>query len=131
MRKSVLVTTLAIAGMALTSASMAAGTTVPDLAALQAKDPATSVQSLYAQCTAADYRNQMFCSGFISAMSDHMWLLGGGASTRALGICVDTPVSYGAAVQTFKNWAQKRPEKWSLDRLYGVIWALQETWPCK
>jgi len=64
-------------------------------------------------------------------MWDHMWLLGGGDSTRALGICVDTPGSYGATVQTFKNWAQKHPEKWSLDRLYGVIWALQEAYPCK
>jgi hypothetical protein len=131
MWKAVLVI-LATAGMSPLSASMAADATVPDLEALQAKDPRVSIQSLYEDCTAADSRRQMFCSGYISAMWDHMWLLGGDDSTRALlGICTDTPVSYGAAKQTFKNWAQKHPEKWSMDRLYGVIWALQEVWPCK
>ena len=99
--------------------------------ALQAIDPRVSIQFPYEDCTAADPQRQMFCSGFISAMWDHMWLLGGSDSKRALGICMDTPVSYGAAKQTFKNWAQKPPEKWSLDRLYGVIWALQEVCPCK
>jgi hypothetical protein len=130
--KSALATASAVAGMALASTSLAADRGVPDLAALQAKDPRASIQSLYEDCTAADSRRQMFCSGYISAMSDHMWFLSGSDSTRALvGICMDTPASYGAAVQTFKNWAQKHPEKWNLDRLYGVTWALQEVWPCK
>jgi hypothetical protein len=132
--KSLLMTILAIAGVAGTAASLGADRSAPvDLAALQAKDPTTSVQALYEACKSADSSGrQMYCIGYISAMADHMWLLGGDGSTRALlGTCTDTPVTYGAAVQTFKNWAQKHPEKWNVDRMYGVIWALQETWPCK
>jgi anti-sigma-K factor RskA len=130
MWKTVLVT-LSVAGTALASTSSAANRGAPDLSALQAKEPTASVQALYEDCIAADSRRQMLCAGYVSAMSDHMWLLGGDNTTRTFGTCVNTPVSYGAAVQTFKNWAQKHPEKWSLDRMYGVIWALQETWPCK
>jgi len=128
---------LVVAGMVPAATSLATDNVAPKLTAtqaievLQAKDPSASVQYLYEDCTAADSRRQMFCSGFISAMWDHMALLGGGESTRAFGICVDAPVTYGAAKQTFKNWAQKHPEKWSLDRMYGVIWALQEAYPCK
>ena len=131
MLKSVLAT-LAVAELTATLTSVGADRGAANLAALQAKDPATSVQALYEDCTAADSRRQMLCSGYISAMSDHMWLLGGDNTTRTLlGACVDTPVTYGATVQTFKNWAQKHPEKWGFDRMYGVIWALQESWPCK
>ena len=123
---------LVVAGMLSAATSLATDNGAPNLTALQATDPRVSIQFLYEDCTAADPRRQMFCSGFISAMWDHMWLLGGDDSTRTLlGICTDTPVSYGAAVQTFKNWAQKHPEKWSLDRLFGVTWALQEAYPCK
>jgi hypothetical protein len=132
MRKSSLVTTLAIAGIATASTCLAADSGVLDLAALQANDPHKSIQFLYAACTAADPQRQMFCLGFIGAMSEHMWLLGGDHSTtRGLAICANSPVSYGAAVQTFKNWAEKHTEAWSLDMMYGVILALQETWPCK
>jgi hypothetical protein len=131
MWKSLLVV-LVVAGMMPAATSLATDSCTPNLAAMQAKDPRASIQYLYEDCTAADPQRQMFCSGFISAMSDHMWLLGGSESTRTLlGICTDTPFSYGAAKQTFKNWAQKHPEKWSLDRMYGVIWALQEAYPCK
>jgi hypothetical protein len=70
-----------MSGIALGSASMAADTTMPDLAALQAKDPDSSVQSLYAQCTAADYHKQMFCAGYITASMDNMTVLGDDAST--------------------------------------------------
>jgi hypothetical protein len=130
MWKSLLVVLVA-AGMVPPALSLAADSGAPDLTALQAKEQAVTIQFLYEGCTAADPQRQMFCSGFISAMFEHMWLLGGGDSTRAFGICVDTPVTSGAAKQTFKNWAQKHPEKWSLDRLYGVILALQEAYPCK
>lgn len=131
MWKSLLVV-LVVAGMVPAATCLATDNGAPNLTAMQAKDPRVSIQSLYEDCTAPDPQRQMFCSGFISAMWDHMWLLGGSESTRTLlGICVDAQVSYGAAKQTFTNWAQKHPEKWNLDRMYGVIWALQEAYPCK
>jgi hypothetical protein len=131
MWKSVLVTTLAIAGMALASASRAADTTAPDLAALQAAEPTRSVQSLYTRCTAADIHDQMFCAGYFTSSIDNMMVLGVDASTRAFGICPKVSITVGASVQAFKNWAQKHPEAWGLPRYVGVAWALQEVWSCK
>ena len=121
----------AMAAMVPGSPSLAADGGTSNLATLRATEPARSIQYLYEECTAESSGRQLFCDGFISATFDSMWLLGGSASTRTLGICVDTPVTYGASVQVFKNWAQKHPEKWSIDRLYGVMWALQEAYPCK
>lgn len=111
--------------------SLATDNGAPNLTALQATDPRVSIQFLYEDGTAADQQRQMFYSGFISAMWNQMWFLGGGDSTRALAICTDTPVHYGVAKQPFKNWAQKQPEKWNLDCMQGVIWALQEAYPFK
>jgi hypothetical protein len=130
MWKSVLVIA-AMAAMASASPSLAADSGTSNLTTLQATEPLKSIQSLYEECTAESSDHRLYCLGFISATLDSMFLLGGSASTRTLGICVDTPVTYGASVQVFKNWAQKHPEKWSIDRLYGVMWALQEAYPCK
>lgn len=130
---SVLVTTtLAIAAMAFASTSLAADNTAPDVAALQAGDPARSVQDLYAKCTATTgLYEKSYCAGFFTASLDTMIVLGTDVSTQAFGICPRTTVTVGAAVQAFKNWAQKHPEAWSLQRYLGVSWALQEVWPCK
>ncbi len=117
--------------MALSGPGALANNEAPNLSALLPRDPAQSIQHLSEQCTASDLHDKMYCAGYISALTDHMWLLGGADTTRLLGICVKTSNSYGAAVQIFANWAQKHPEKWSLDRMYGVIWALQEVYPCK
>jgi hypothetical protein len=131
MWKAVLVI-LATAGTSPLSASMAADATVPDLEALQAKDPARSVQDLYAKCTATGgLYEQSYCAGFFTASLDTMIVLGTDVSTQAFGICPKTTVTVGAAAQAFKNWAQKHPEAWGLQRYLGVSWALQETWPCK
>jgi hypothetical protein len=123
--------TLALAGMALASTSLAADNTAPDVAAPQAGDVARSVQALYAQCTATSLYEQSYCAGFFTASLDTMIVLGTDVSAQAFGICPKTTVTVGAAVQAFKNWAQKHPEAWSLQRYLGVTWALQEVWPCK
>lgn len=62
MWKAVLVT-VAFAGIA-PALAVDAGT--PDLAALQARDPGTSIQSLYNECT-EDLHDQFYCVGYISA----------------------------------------------------------------
>lgn len=130
MWKSVLAA-LAIGGMAFASTSLAADNTAQDVPTLQARDPSMSVQALYAKCTATDRYEQMYCAGFFTASLDTMIVLGTDVSSQALGICPKTTVTVGAAVQAFKNWAQKHPEAWSLQRYLGVSWALQEVWSCK
>ena len=37
----------------------------------------------------------------------------------------------GAAIQAFKSWAEKHPEKSNEAMLTGVTLAIHETWPCK
>src|SRR5260221_9699018 len=123
--KSLLVTTLAVAAMAFAATSPAADNTSPDV------DPTTTVQALYTRCTAKATLDQMFCAGFFTAALDDALVMGDGVSTQAYGICSKTPVTVGAAVQAFENWAQKHPEAWSHHRYLGVLWALQEVWPCK
>jgi hypothetical protein len=123
--KSALVMTL------LASVASAADGGGPDYASMQAKDPARSVQALYAKCTAVDLHEQMFCAGYFAASVDNMMVLGSGASTQAFGICPKTTVSPGAAAQAFKNWAQQNPAAWGIDLYAGALWALQSVWPCK
>jgi Rap1a immunity proteins len=36
-----------------------------------------------------------------------------------------------AFVQTFVNWAQRKPEEWAHHRLLGVMSSLMEKWHCK
>ena len=128
--KAPMLTRLTAAAMAFASVSFAADTTGPDLAGLQASDPSMSVQALYTKCTASDNYQQMFCAGFFTATVDNMMVLGAEVSTQPLGICSKTAITVGAAVQAFKNWAQKHPEAWGLTRFVGVTWAMQEVWPC-
>jgi hypothetical protein len=132
MWKSVLMIA-AIAGVAATATSVGADRSAPvDLAALQAKDPTTSIQYLYEQCTGAEIAKQAFCTGYIVGLAETLGEIGLQKSARSSGICWNgQSVDYAAAVQVFKNWAQKHPEAWGLPRYAGVMWALKETWTCK
>jgi Rap1a immunity proteins len=131
-KKALLLTASAIAGVILTSASMGADTTPLDLAALQAKDPTTSIHSLYEACTGADFSGRNFCTGYIVGVAESLGQLSLNKSTRSSGICwTGQTIEFSASVQVFKNWAQKHPEAWGVSRYAGVMWALKETWPCK
>lgn len=122
----------AVAAMALTSASLAADSNVPDSAALRASDPAVSIQRLYEECSGTDLHKQMFCLGYIRATIDNMMIIGasGGEAAQSFGICPKGPITTGAGKQVFTNWAQKHPEAWGLIQYIGVAFALKETWPC-
>src|SRR5262245_32965256 len=90
------------------------------------------VQQLYEACShkTAD-RDGMFCMGFMTAMLHTMRMFGGAddAGVRfSFGVCSKDPISYGAAIQSFLNWAEKHPEQWSKSMETGVIQALRETW---
>jgi hypothetical protein len=126
MWKSVLVM-MAVAGMSTGSTSLGADSVPPT----QAADHQMSIQYLYEACTGADSALEMYCIGYISATEDAMTTIGIGDEAKAFGMCSKATVSYGAAIQAFKNWAQKHPETWSAPRYMGVALALKETWPCK
>jgi hypothetical protein len=101
-----------------------------DYSALQAKDPASSIQQLYAICSSADKSVNLYCTGYITAMVESMTAVGKEPLASEYGICPRGPVSAAAGVQAFKNWAQTHRKEGGLTRYIGVAWALQESWPC-
>lgn len=122
---------LATAALAAAFPVLARNHGTPDLAALRARNSGTSIQTLYTECTGNNFGDRTFCAGYISAMSDSMGMPGPAVSPKKFRICPKVSVNAGAAVQAFKNWARKHPQAWSLDRVFGVMWALKETWPCQ
>ena len=102
-----------------------------DYSDLEAKDPATTIQRLYAICSSTDKGERLYCDGYITAMVESMTAVGKEPLTRQYGICPSAPVSVAASVEAFKNWAQRHSKQWSLIRYSGVAWALQERWPCR
>lgn len=127
MRKSV----LALVALAGIMPALAADRGASDITAFRARNSGTSVEALYNECTRNEAVSRGFCAGYISAMMDSMGMIGPAISPQAFRICPKVSVNAGAALQAFKNWAQKHPEAWSLDRAFGVMWALKETWPCQ
>jgi hypothetical protein len=101
-----------------------------DYSDLVAKDPATSIQRLYAICSSADKAEKLYCYGYITAMVESMIAVGKEPLAREYGICPTAPVSATASVQAFENWAERHPKQGGLIRSAGVAWAIQESWPC-
>jgi hypothetical protein len=130
--KSALVMAVTLLGGPLAANSASPNGNEPTVAsAIQAETPSMSVHGLYEECIAVDNQSQMFCAGYFNASMDSMILLGADPDSQAFGICPKTPITAGAALQAFKNWAQRHPETWGYRRNIGVIWALQELWACK
>jgi len=102
-----------------------------DYSDLEAKDPATSIQRLYAICSSTDKSEKLYCYGYITAMVESMTAVGKEPLTREYGICPTAPISATTSVEAFKNWAQRHSKQGSLIRYSGVAWALQERWPCR
>jgi hypothetical protein len=101
-----------------------------DYSDLEAKDPATSIQRLYAICSSTDKGEKLYCDGYITAMVESMIAVGKEPLSRAYGICPTAPISPTTSVEAFKNWAQRHSKQGGLIRYSGVAWALQERWPC-
>jgi hypothetical protein len=121
-----------LAGLLLVGAVPAWPVDAPeDYSDLEAKDPATSIQRLYAICSSTDKGDTLYCFGYITAMVESMTAVGKEPLTREYGICPRAPVSVTASVEAFRNWAQRHPQQGTLIRYSGVAWALQEKWPCR
>jgi len=93
------------------------------------------VQSLYSDCKTepSTSAQAVFCLGFVSGVGETMNFTGyfkqEHPDVGKFAICASP--SHGAMVQAFINWAEKHPEEWAKSRIYGVMLALRETWPCK
>jgi hypothetical protein len=87
-----------------------------------AEDNIVTVQDLYQECRASDTVKDAFehglCTGYIAGVGD-MYLASCGH-----------PITYGAMVQAFENWAPAHPQDWSKPQAAGVIAALSSVWPC-
>lgn len=103
-------------------------------ATLQAEQPGTSIEALYRDCNAKESSPAWaFCAGYIAAQAESMIVLGqAGESEKPFGICPAPGISVSgrAAIQAFKNWAEKHPERWGQVRHLGVAFALGDDWPC-
>jgi hypothetical protein len=116
----------------------------PTIAATKGPDY-YNVQDLLRWCNSkADFERDT-CMGYIAGASDLMTMTGGatlafndtfkdqGKTAGMLSvysICPRDPVTYGASIQVFKNWAEKHPEKWGQPAIFGVWVALTEIWSC-
>ena len=120
-----------LAGLLLVCAAPAFAADDEDYSDLEAKDPATSIQRLYALCSSTDEGEKLYCFGYITAMVESMTAVGKEPLTREYGICPAAPISATASVAAFTNWAQRHSRQGNLIRYSGVAWALQERWPCR
>ena len=50
---------------------------------------------------------------------------------RALGVCLPTDSEGWEWVTAFRQWAEKRPERWSEPMELGIIESLKEAYPCR
>ena len=106
-----------------------------DVSYAQFKD----VQAQLNNCKDDENGLKGICIGLIAGVSSVMLLNVGllkGATTSdgiALPAMCPTgrPPSYGAMIQAFVNWAEVHPEEWDTSADIGIIFALQEKWPCK
>ena len=96
-----------------------------------------NTQALYRMCRNEHDPNFALCLGYISGISDIMGAMGDYNKQKHIkdlgswSFCAQQPIlSYGAIVQTFVNWAQAHPERWSENQMLGVIFALREKFPC-
>ncbi len=105
-----------------------------------------SVENLLKFCKSSAPMERALCENEIYGLGDLMSLNGlereklpvheaeGRAWLADTGLCTnvdETQPSGAAMLQAFLNWADKHPEKWSLDAGLGIIEALRSTWPCK
>jgi hypothetical protein len=99
----------------------------------RAADPHLTIQGLYDDCKNYSSVQSSFCLGYISGIGDAMHFIEGFRKkmpdVESFAMC-GAP-SYGAMVQAFINWAEKHPEDWMRSRVYGVMLALGQTWPCE
>jgi hypothetical protein len=104
--------------------------------AQERSDTGGSIQQLREWCKRSPAHEDFGqCMQYIVGVSDVMRLIGNleasdtGMVRGAVGRC-GTAKNYNDLVQAFVLWSDKRPDRWSEPRRYGVLEALKEKWPC-
>lgn len=102
----------------------------------ESKESYITVKQLYDYCLTNEGEfGWAYCFGVVNGVSKSMELSGLNPSIKKanikLTICYDTAVRLEAEVQAFKNWALQNPKLWYLTDAYGVMLALNQTWPCE
>lgn len=121
---------------------IALGLVATALAATPVHAGTINVQTLLSYCKAlSGTQEYWFCQGFVGGVGDQMILNGiainlpGGPRFppyfRNIAACSGDPVTWGAMIQSFVNWAEKHPENWQAPGTLGVNTAVRETWPCQ
>jgi hypothetical protein len=100
----------------------------------KAEDKSITVEWLYSACQAPkDSKHQIYCVAYVRGIVDTLLLNGEmlkadkAHRTEMAFICT---VVNAAALQAFKNWAEKHPEAWSQSMIAGVVVALRDLWGC-
>ena len=95
-----------------------------------------NTHDLYEACQNDASPTRSLCAGYIMGVGDMMFGLGlvyklkpDAAVLLPFAICGE--LNHAAMAQAFVNWAKANPQKWSDDKLFGVMSALSENWPCK
>ena len=100
----------------------------------KAEDQSATVEWLYSACQAPKgSAHNMYCVAYVRGIVDTLlvngeMLKGDKAHRAEMALC--GTVGNAAAVQAFKNWAEKHPEAWSKPMVAGVTVALRELWGC-
>jgi hypothetical protein len=101
------------------------------LISVSQEHPKLTVEALYGMCKEPrENLGGTFCEAYLGASVDQMVfdaVYGDRSFREGFAICGNVP-SYAAAVQAFKNWAEKHPEEWRKPAVLGVIAALHDLW---
>src|SRR5262252_1046129 len=93
-----------------------------------------TVHGLYRICSNPSHVQQSYCFGFVAGVAAAMHastaLLEGRGIHAKLNWCATDSPTHEEKVQAFKNWHNRHPELWQDAPEFGVIAALQATWPC-
>ena len=97
-----------------------------------------TAQQLYQACQAPKGSSEnSFCFGYISAIAQMMNVNAAALRDkdktieRLSLITLCGQPTFGALVQSFKNFAAAHPELWKTERSIVVVSSLHLTWPCQ
>jgi hypothetical protein len=99
-----------------------------------------TVQMMLSWCKEEQTKpGSIYCLALLKGVSEVMAINGDGVRTGAItggpppSMCVpkgENLPSGGAMIQAFINWGEANPTYWGERGSIGMIYALQETWPC-